>query len=111
MPAISARYDRVDGILPFVANGVNVGMADAGELDVDDDVVGVRFLTLEGERRQRLGCIGSGVAPSCDWYGKYPSLAGWKGDGALMRQSRHAALERSSLRSCTILQKWAEPAK
>ena len=33
------RHDRVDGILPFVADGVDVRVADAGIFDVDDDVV------------------------------------------------------------------------
>src|SRR5690606_41927994 len=38
--------DRIDGILPFVADGVDVRVADAGELDFDDDVVVVRLAAL-----------------------------------------------------------------
>src|SRR3546814_18762486 len=57
-----AGNDRVDGILPFVADGVDIRMADAGELDVDDDVVVVWFAAFEGEGCQGFGCVGCGIA-------------------------------------------------
>ncbi|MOA56122.1 hypothetical protein D3C78_1800450 [compost metagenome] len=49
-----AGNDREDGILPFVADGVDVRVADAGIFDVDDDVVIVRLAAFEGERGKRL---------------------------------------------------------
>lgn len=51
---LMAGNDRVDGVLPFVADGVDVRVADAGIFDVDDDVVIVRLAAFEGERGKRL---------------------------------------------------------
>ncbi|MNY36537.1 hypothetical protein D3C86_1710320 [compost metagenome] len=51
---LMAGNDRIDGVLPLVADGVDVRVADAGIFDVDDDVVIVRLAAFEGERGKRL---------------------------------------------------------
>src|SRR5690606_6697730 len=46
-------------LAPLVADGVDVAVADAGGLDVDDDVVGARVAALD--RRDAEGLIGPGL--------------------------------------------------
>ena len=41
-------------LTPFVANGVNIRVADARSLDVDDDVIGARLATLDGHNLKRF---------------------------------------------------------
>ncbi|MNV69233.1 hypothetical protein D3C71_1621350 [compost metagenome] len=72
---LMAWNDRIDRVLPFVADGVDVGMADAGELDVDDHVVIIRFAALEGERGERARRVGRSIA-SGDGHGELHSLMG-----------------------------------
>ena len=48
-----AGHHRVDGVVPFVARLVQVGVADAAIEDVDDDVGGQRFAALDGKWRER----------------------------------------------------------
>jgi hypothetical protein len=57
-----ARYDGVDGVAPFIADEVDVGMADAAPLDIDVDVVVVEFAAGEFERREGSGGTLRGVA-------------------------------------------------
>ena len=56
----------VDGVAPLVAGLVDVGVADAAELDVDEDVVGagVAVFVVEGDERGGGGV--GGVAMGCN---------------------------------------------
>src|SRR5262245_58606569 len=49
-----ARQDRIERVLPFVADEVKVGVADAAIKDFDGDVLRPRITALESERRERL---------------------------------------------------------
>ncbi len=74
-----ARNDRVDGVLPFVADGMNVGMADTGIFDIDDDVVIIRLAAFEGERGKRLRRICRSVT-SCN---SHLNILSGVGDGGI----------------------------
>lgn len=76
---LMAGNDREDGILPFVADGVDVRVADAGIFDIDDNVVIVRLAAFEGERGKRLRRIGRSIT-SCN--GHLNILSG-VGDGGI----------------------------
>ena len=55
-------HHGIDCVAPFVASGVNVGMADAAPLDVDVDVVVVEFAAVEFEGREGGGGALCGIA-------------------------------------------------
>lgn len=52
----------VGGRAPLAADVVDVGVADAAVLDLDEDVVGADITALDGGRRERFGrgCRGVG---------------------------------------------------
>ena len=50
-----AGDDRVVRLAPLALDGVDVGVADAGELDVERDVVRADVAALDGGLGQRLG--------------------------------------------------------
>jgi hypothetical protein len=56
-----AGNDRVLGETPLRFDGVDVGMADAGELDVDGDVVRAGVAALDRRLAQVPRLIGGGV--------------------------------------------------
>jgi len=61
-PMILARHYRVDGVAPFIANRMQVGMADAAVLDLDLHVMGAGVAPLEIEVVQRVVGAGGAVA-------------------------------------------------
>jgi len=54
---------------------MDVRVADAGELDVDDDIVIIRFAALESVRGERARGVGRGVT-SGDGHGELHSFMG-----------------------------------
>ena len=56
-----AGHDREGLRAPVAADGVDVGVADAGVLDLDQDVVGADVAALDGGGGQRLAGGGGGV--------------------------------------------------
>ena len=50
-----AGDERVGRRTPVAADGVDVGVADAGELDLDQDVVRADVAALDGGAGERLG--------------------------------------------------------
>jgi hypothetical protein len=57
---VAGRHGVLD-VAPLAAHGVQVGVADAGELDVDRDIVRPDVAALDGGLAQRLGGRGRGV--------------------------------------------------
>ena len=92
-----ARGQRVLLRAPVAADGVDVGVADAGELDVDQDVVRANIPALdggrnEGVRRGRGGVSVNGKhgSPACGWCGGCPGVR--HRSGAAFRPGRHRGL-------------------
>ena len=56
-----AGHDRERLGAPVAVDGVDVGVADAGVLDLDEDVVGSDVAALDGGGGQRLAGGGGGV--------------------------------------------------
>ena len=52
----------VDGAAPLIADLVDVGVADAAEVDCNDDVIGARFAAVEVKRGEGRGLGLRGVA-------------------------------------------------
>jgi hypothetical protein len=55
------RHARIEGPRPFASRGMQVGVANAAELDCDLDVVGARLPALDQIRGERLVRGGGGV--------------------------------------------------
>jgi len=49
-----ARDHWISRSTPVIVHLVNIGMTDAAELDLYQDIVGAEVATLKGEERQRL---------------------------------------------------------
>src|SRR6185312_13685152 len=60
-----ARHGGIHRVAPFVAHGVQVGMAHAAELDVDGDIVRAGYAAFDGVGAERLvggvGGVGGGL--------------------------------------------------
>jgi hypothetical protein len=68
-----AGHDREGLRAPVAVDGVDVGVADAGVLDLDEDVAGSDLATVDGGRGQRE--TGGGGCVGVDAHG-VPSLGG-----------------------------------
>ncbi|SHX54260.1 Uncharacterised protein [Mycobacteroides abscessus subsp. abscessus] len=57
---LMTRDDGVVGASPLVADGVDIGVTDTGELDVDEDIVWTDLTTLDrgGNQGVLTGCRG-----------------------------------------------------
>ena len=88
-----ARRQRVLLRAPVAADGVDVRVADAGELDVDQDVVRANVPALDGGGNEGFRRGGGGVSvngkhgsPACGWFGGRPGVR--HGSGAAFRPGR-----------------------
>ena len=70
-----AGHDREGLRAPVAVDGVDVGVADAGVLDFDEDVVGADVAALDGRGDQRLAGFGGGVR--VDTHGSTSLLLWW----------------------------------
>ena len=93
---------RIDGVVPFVAGGMQVGMADAAIEDLDLDILRARIAALEGGERERRGGRLRGIAGA----GEHGRLRGDAGN--LYRSKRGAA---SAGRWCVRIEGLQRPGK